>query len=377
MRNVDLRVGALDGLRGVAIILTFCVHYFGTYLLLTLGKSPDAMSFRDMTTLSSQVAYVLFRSHYGVYLFFVISGFLIGRIVVTSKSRSYWQFLKRRLLRIYPPFLFSFAAIVLFRITYQGGYDAISRPTFAGVLGNLLFLNGLPALGVQIILPNNVTWSLFFEMAFYLVLPVSWLIGRGKSGLIIVSMIGLGLCYWAPLWTSMYLFTPLFFGAILACVEPATCRAMMERLPQSVLLSTAVLVASLWCFDVVSRNAMLWLISIPGTMLVAEAVYSNRLLSKALTTAPLLGLGRISYSFYLMHSVAMFGFMQASRLDLRLLTFPQVLLFGCACFFAATVVSYVAFQISERFYFAKVARPVSLPAGPVPAAADNERAAVT
>jgi peptidoglycan/LPS O-acetylase OafA/YrhL len=377
MGNVGVRVGALDGLRGVAIILTFCVHYFGTYLLLTLGKAPDILSFKDMTTLSSQVAYALFRSHYGVYLFFVISGFLIGRIVVTSKSRSYSQFLKRRLLRIYPPFLFSLAAIVLFRITYQGGYDAISRPTLSGVLGNLVFLNGLPALGVQIIVPHNVTWSLFFELAFYLVLPISWLIGRAKIGLLVVSMIGLGLCYWAPLWTSMYIFTPLFFGAILACVEPETCKSMLDRLPQSILLSSAVFVASLWCFDVVSRHAMVWLISIPGTMLVAEAAYSNRLLSKALTTAPLLGLGRISYSFYLMHLVAMFGFMQESGVDLRLLTFPQVLLFGCACFFAASVVSYVAFLISEKFYFTTVAKPVSLSAGPVPAPAELERTAAT
>jgi exopolysaccharide production protein ExoZ len=362
MRNADVRIGALDGLRGIAVILTFCVHYFGTYLLLTLEKTPDISSFREMTTLSSQVAYVLFRSHYGVYLFFVISGFLIGRIVVTSKRQSYLQFMKRRLLRIYPPFLFSLAAIVLFRISYQGGYDAVSKPTLSGVLGNLFFLNGLPALGVQVIVPNNVTWSLFFEMAFYLVLPISWLIGRGKFGLLTVSIVGLGFCYCAPLWTSMYLFTPLFFGAILACAEPATCRAMMAQMPQSILFLTTALVASLWCFDVVTRTTMLWLISIPGTMLVAEAAYSNRLLTKALTTAPLLGLGRISYSFYLMHSVAIFGFIQISRLDLRLLTFPQVLLFGCASFFVASVVSYVAFQISERFYFARLARPVSLPA---------------
>jgi exopolysaccharide production protein ExoZ len=362
MRIGDARIGALDGLRGVAVILTFCVHYFGTYLLLTLGKTPDLLSFKDMPTLSSQAAYALFRSHYGVYLFFVISGFLIGRIVVTSKSQSYTQFMKRRLLRIYPPFLFSLAVIVLFRITYQGGYDALSKPTFSGVLGNLLFLNGLPALGVQVIVPNNVTWSLFFEMAFYIVLPISWLIGRGKIGLLAVSVIGLAFCCGAPLWTAMYLFTPLFFGAILACVEPATCKAMMARLPQSVLLSTAVLVASLWCFDVVNRSTMLWFISIPGTMLVAEAAYSDRLLTKALTTAPLLRLGRISYSFYLMHSVSMFGFLQASRIDLRLLTFPQVLLFGCACFFVASFVSCVAFRISEKFYFAKVARPVSLTA---------------
>ena len=362
MRNGDARIGALDGLRGVAVGLTFCVHYFGTYLFLTLGTTPDVSSFKEMTSLSSQVAYVLFRSHYGVYLFFVISGFLIGRIVVTSQSRSYSQFMKRRLLRIYPPFLFSLAAIVLFRITYQGGYDALSRPTFLGVLENLVFLNGLPALNVQVIVPNNVTWSLFYEMAFYLVLPISWLIGRGKVGLLTVCVIGLSLCYGAPLWTGMYLFTPLFFGAILGCVEPATCKAMMARLPQPVLFSTAALVASLWCLDIVSITTMVWLFSIPGTMLVAEAAYSDRLLSKALTTAPLLGLGKISYSFYLMHSVAMFGFLQASRLDLRLLTFPQALLFGCACFFVASVVSYVAFQSSEKFYFAKVARPVSLPA---------------
>jgi peptidoglycan/LPS O-acetylase OafA/YrhL len=52
MVNTDVRIGALDGLRGVAVILTFCVHYFGTYLLLTLGKMPGILSFKEMPTFS-------------------------------------------------------------------------------------------------------------------------------------------------------------------------------------------------------------------------------------------------------------------------------------------------------------------------------------
>jgi len=61
-------------------------------------------------------------------------------------------------------------------------------PTLSGVIANLLFLNGLRALNVQVIIPNNVTWSLFYEMTFYILAPLSWLIAPGRAGLIVLSL---------------------------------------------------------------------------------------------------------------------------------------------------------------------------------------------
>jgi len=230
----DGRSESLDGLRGIAVILTFCVHFFGTAIFLKYRASPDLLSIGQMKNAGDSLLFALFRSHYGVYLFFIISGFLIGRIVIADTPPFYRRFLWRRIQRIYPPFLLSFALAVIARVTYGGGYDPVSMPTLSGVIANLLFLNGLSALNVQVLIPNNVTWSLFFEMTFYIIAPFSWLVAPGRAGLIVLSCFGLWLAIILPDQASAPLFVPLFAGALLACVPAPRLRDYMKRIPSVV-----------------------------------------------------------------------------------------------------------------------------------------------
>src|SRR5215471_14772595 len=100
----DKRLDALDGLRGVAILLVMGFHYF-YHLESSYYKShlyPYGETFSGIP---------LFQYGYlGVELFFIISGFVIA--LTLEKSGSPLEFLLRRFVRIWPALLFS--AIVTF-----------------------------------------------------------------------------------------------------------------------------------------------------------------------------------------------------------------------------------------------------------------------
>ncbi|MGA2981575.1 MAG: acyltransferase [Terriglobales bacterium] len=88
----------LDGLRGIAIVLVVLSH-----------ARPDAARFAPLPFLHT----VLDFGTTGVDLFFVLSGFLITSILLSTRDappRSYfWSFYARRVLRIFPLYFLAVA----------------------------------------------------------------------------------------------------------------------------------------------------------------------------------------------------------------------------------------------------------------------------
>src|SRR5882672_5687186 len=95
----EQRIPALDGLRGVAILMVLLNHF-----LPDRNYAPS----RVMTWLSNAA-----RSGWaGVDLFFVLSGFLITGILIEAKASPHYfrNFYMRRVLRIFPLY---YGALVL------------------------------------------------------------------------------------------------------------------------------------------------------------------------------------------------------------------------------------------------------------------------
>src|SRR6266700_3179825 len=91
------RVAQLDGLRGVAVALVVLFHY-------------------GSTTQGSRFLWpIVSRGWVGVDLFFVMSGFLIGGIVVANRDATnfYSVFYLRRFLRIFPLYYFLLAVVTI------------------------------------------------------------------------------------------------------------------------------------------------------------------------------------------------------------------------------------------------------------------------
>src|SRR6266446_4286628 len=91
-RKSSLRVPELDGLRGIAILLVIVWHY----AVELFAREPGSTAAYGLA--------VLRLSWSGVDLFFVLSGFLIGGILIDNRgARNYFRvFYFRRVCRIVP-----------------------------------------------------------------------------------------------------------------------------------------------------------------------------------------------------------------------------------------------------------------------------------
>lgn len=154
----DNRIPELDGLRGLAILLVVLLHYVkdgvtGTGIWYSLGLAP------------------LRLAGTGVDLFFVLSGFLIGGILLDVKTTDtyYRTFYLRRFHRILPVYF-------LWLLLFACGL-ALADPRVKGMFNQALPIWSYPlflqnfAMAVQGTFGAQwlmVTWSLAVEEQFYL-----------------------------------------------------------------------------------------------------------------------------------------------------------------------------------------------------------------
>jgi peptidoglycan/LPS O-acetylase OafA/YrhL len=155
------RITELDGLRGLAIFLVLLCHYIKNSVVgygywYSWGLFPLRLTWS------------------GVDLFFVISGFLIGGILLDARESHdfYRTFYLRRFFRILPLYYFWLVLFVIglaiappiLRGTFNTSLPPWSYPLF---LQNL-FMSTRQTLGPQWLF---ITWSLAVEEQFYLLLP--------------------------------------------------------------------------------------------------------------------------------------------------------------------------------------------------------------
>jgi len=157
----------LDGLRGCAILLVVIWHYAaqpanpapGTVLALMIQPFKISWS--------------------GVDLFFVLSGFLIGGILLDHRTslRYFKTFYTRRICRIFPLYYFWIALYLLipailthFQLgTYPDIFGEERRPwPYLFFVQNIAMVKGLYWGPYWL----NLTWSLAIEEQFYIVLPL-------------------------------------------------------------------------------------------------------------------------------------------------------------------------------------------------------------
>lgn len=188
------RFAELDGLRGLAIILVVTLHYF------VFVAQPETLLMKGLVQLFQ-------LSWSGVDLFFVLSGFLIGSVLLDARnSPSYFRtFYGRRFFRIIPLYAIWLA---LFAIGVYIVGDS-KGPTTPEHLKFNFNTNNVPLWSYALFLQTffmsfhntfgsawmGVTWSLAVEEQFYLLLPLLVRVLSRKS----LTRIACGMIVVAPL----------------------------------------------------------------------------------------------------------------------------------------------------------------------------------
>jgi exopolysaccharide production protein ExoZ len=367
------RVTAIDGLRGAAIILVFLVHFSGAYAMSFRGINFDLVSDVRQLGTGDALFYWAYYSHYGVQLFFVVSGFVISRSWADAQDLSrYPGFLLRRVARIYPGFLVSLTIAVLLG-AYPSGTLQVEARTF---VANLLFLNGLFSLGIPAY--NVVTWSLFFEFIFYIFVPMFIVAGSrlgerrlGAIALFLLSMAGLALVGY-PEW---FLLLPFLFGSAVGLLRAEELGQAASRLSDGILAAAyAVTTTAGMAFVSLPRSTsagFLWThqnwlfvlcFSVVATLILVRAGYGNGFLGRLCTARPLQALGKVSFSFFLLHYLVITGLLSAAKGGVDG-SITEAVLFGALAFLASYLAACVLYRVAEEPYFRLRRSPAVVEAG--------------
>jgi peptidoglycan/LPS O-acetylase OafA/YrhL len=160
------RIAQLDGVRGLAILLVLVWHYIASHF-----TGPGG-------TVSTYRASALYLTSSGVTLFFVLSGFLIGGILLDHRETSnYFRvFYLRRACRILPLYFLTLGFFVCCR-----AMPISTRPYFEWLFGHPFPMLSYATFTQNVLMgirgdfgPHwlGVTWSLAIEEQFYLLIPL-------------------------------------------------------------------------------------------------------------------------------------------------------------------------------------------------------------
>ena len=149
-RPPGMRIGWLDALRGIAALVVVADHMVYTM---------------DMfSPLRGLLSRWLALGQYGVFVFFLVSGYIIPVSLERKGSvRSFWV---SRVFRLYPVYVLATVGLIALAAAGLGSLAGARHRPVSSVLGHLLMLSGL--LGAPNV-PYTV-WTLSYEMVFYLLI---------------------------------------------------------------------------------------------------------------------------------------------------------------------------------------------------------------
>jgi len=290
---------------------------------------------------------------FGVMLFFVLSGFLMGyHYQPRALSPRYWlAFLVHRVIRVYPAFFFATFGYLLLRQYLPPDFPLYGK----GPPWDELFR------GWMLVEMRGIFWTIPVEIAFYAVYP---LIAAAAVVLKPASFLRL----LALLWTSLILSKAWGGSWILSCFSFFVSGVLAAALYRRV--ETGKTPAYLWealagagLIGLTVALAKLSVVDLSGGRLWSHAWYLSPLMATVILSIGLswkvLGrvfahpvsrlVGKISYSVYLMH----FFVITAVRVG-----FPQALRTWWVVFAATFAVSSVYFAVVER-PFTRLAKKAS------------------
>ena len=260
----------------------------------------------------------------GVDVFFVLSGFLITSLILRDLESSKFQlvdFWERRVRRIAP------ALTVWVAVTLAAGWflylpDDYARAGQSVVAQGLVLSNIYHGWKIDYFTPATEafpllhTWSLAVEEQFYIVLPLvlmgirRWMPGRLLMILTVTGIVSFGLAVWltatyprVSFWILPTRAWELMLGSILAaCPRWGSTASRGIREVASWVGLVAILVSISWFDEKVPFPGVATLLPTLGTFAFIWANAAGRTSSGAVMAwAPLVFIGKISYSYYLIH----------------------------------------------------------------------------
>jgi peptidoglycan/LPS O-acetylase OafA/YrhL len=339
------RIDVLDGLRGLAVLIVFLSH--------TSGREQSLSSFLQFLGIG----------HIGVYLFFTLSAFLLGKGLFSKpfSSNTISAFFIKRILRIAPLYYLVVSGVFFTQVifnSYSPRYLYVSNG-IQGYIEHLFFYRG-----------DGVFWSIVSEMQFYLIVPLmGWLLMKqGRKGIVILSILaslnfilylmkyaGISdyINYVSPNTLHRGTFIDIFIPGLIAAYFVQFKAEFLEKKQTLIhkLANTLLLGGGTLTLILVSKNFLGFnrpfyefrffslLFGVSFSIIVVSLYMKNSLLERIFKLRLLRFIGKIGFSFYLLH-LAVFELINKTNLDPSLKFFMS--------FLTVSGISYISYTLIEQ-----------------------------
>lgn len=295
------RFRSIDALRGLAALSVVLLHF--------------TTDFYHQFSPRSQLPFGIPLGGYGVYLFFVISGFVI--FMTTERTRSLHDFAMSRFSRLYPVY---WAALLITTLTLLLA-DIPGTPPAGQLLRRAVVNLSMVESWLGVATVDAVYWTLSVEMSFYVMLGL--LVWRKRLAWAIPMMAGIvalgiadRLCFprEVPAWHA-WLRLVLIVEHASFFVAGMVIFASMKKMRPFYIPVMVMCLAAPWTRDYAPNSPALD--TLVGAALVAVVYAASRGWLGFLEHRVTLFLGAISYSLYVTHhwtGIAMLRWLDAHHL---------------------------------------------------------------
>lgn len=268
------RLTELDALRGIGALCVLVFHY--------------STRFHELFPQAAHVPFSFPGGNYRVLLFFTISGFAI--FFTLDRIGTVADFIVNRVARLYPAYIV--AMLMTLGIEYLAHASQLLVGPFA-ILANLTMLQGFAFIPEV----DGAYWTLTVEIAFYVCMIAIWkFVGLKRLEPVLAAWLLVRWLYWA--WPDMperiimllvLRYTPFFVLGMLAYRLWRGQRSVRQQAPYAALALLSVATMETWDVTLVA------------CLLLAAFVALIHGHLRFIAIRPLVWLGGISYSFYLIH----------------------------------------------------------------------------
>jgi peptidoglycan/LPS O-acetylase OafA/YrhL len=280
MNNIKGRLYELDSIRGLTALAVVLFHYSTMYqVAFKHVKEPYYLDFK--------------YGHLGVQLFFMISGFVI--YMTLTKCKGTKDYIIKRSIRLYPAYIF--AVILTFTIVnVYGRMEEIKPPFVHGLINLTMFQEFVP--GIRLV--DGSYWTLRVELTFYILMFFILLLGLTKK----IEILSI-------LWLTT--------SALIKLISMNTDHKLIQLLGNYGITDYCHLFIAGIMFYLLKEKGELKHHLIIGLCLIYNVVFLDNVSSifataffvvfyaltygklSFLNTKPLIFIGTISYSLYLVH----------------------------------------------------------------------------